>query len=302
MPIDLKNLPPMSTLIALEAVVRHLSFTQAAQELRVSPAAVSQQVKALEDILGFQLIHRVRPQILATSEAEKIANAVRQGIGTIENTVRPMLQQTNEHSLRVATVTAFSSFWLMPRLPRFFAAHPGIEVSLLTREREIRPSETHFDIGIRYGQDKLPDVETCELFRDELVPVCSPRYLGSRIAPQTAKDLQREALLHLVSDEPWIGWLQWFEAQNVDFVGAATGAQFSNTVLLVQAAVDGLGIALGWRRLVEPLLQDGRLMRVTDLAIRSDAPYSIAVPKARTRSAAVRAFRTWLLEEAASDW
>jgi len=302
MSIDLQNLPPMSSFIALEAVVRHLSFTQAARELRVTPAAVSQQVKALEDRLGIELIRRVRPQIHSTVEADGVAEAVRKGIDTIEQAVLPILQKAGDNSVKVATVTAFASFWLMPRLPRFFAAHPGVEVELLTREREIRQGEHHFDIGICYVQDRLLDVELQVLFRDELIPVCSPRFLENCPRPFAVEDMLNANLLHLVPDDPWAGWPEWFQAHGFGGDPPLLGPKFSNTILLVQAALDGHGIALGWRRLIEPMLKEKRLVKVTNHMLVPDWSYALAMPKTRTATVAVNTFKAWLIEEAQSDW
>lgn len=292
----------MSSFVALEAVVRNMSFTAASRELQVTQAAVSQQVKTLEESLGIQLIRRERPRIRATSEAELIAQAVRSGIDRIEQAVRTVRQRSSENRLSVAAVTALSSFWLMPRLPRFFIEHPEIEVHLVTRDREIQSDDDDFDVGILFTDGSRPGFDMRRLFGDELIPVCSPDYLEERPHIRDAQDLTEEHLLHLVTDDPWMGWAEWFETRGLHVDTSLTGSRFTNYILVVQAALEGQGIALGWRRLVNPMLERGELVRVTTDVAVPDPGYNLIVPNQRTTNPAVKTFRSWLLKEAARDW
>lgn len=302
MTVGIGNLPPLGTFVALEAVVRNLSFTAASRELQVTQAAVSQQVKALEVHLGVQLIRRERPRIRPTPEAELIARAVRFGIDRIEDAVGTVRQRAGANRLSVAAVTALSSFWLMPRLPGFFVQHPEIEVNLVTRDREIQSTDDDFDVGILFTGRPRSGFDMHRLFGDELIPVCSPDYLEDRVRARDAQGLTEEHLLHLVTDDRWMGWSQWFESCGIDVDSSLPGARFTNYILVVQAALEGQGIALGWRRLIDPMLERGELVRVTaDVAV-PESGYNLVVPNQRATNPAVKAFQDWLLEEAARDW
>lgn len=302
MSIGIRNLPSLSAFVALEAVVRNRSFTAASRELEVTQAAVSQHVKGLEDALGLELIRRQRPRIRTTDEAELIADAVRSGIDRIEHAVTTVRQRASANRLSVAAVTALSSFWLMPRLPRFFVEHPGIEVNLVTRDREIQSDDDDFDAGILFTDRPRPGFRMHRLFGDELIPVCSPSYLAEHTDIAGAHDLTGEHLLHLVTDDPWMGWAEWFEALGVDADTSGPGVQFTNYILVIQAAAEGQGIALAWRRLVDPMIERGELVRVTDDVVCPEPAYHLILPDQRTRHSAVETFRNWLLKEASRDW
>ena len=302
MTIGLRDLPSLNAFVVLEAVVRNLGFTAASRELQVTQAAVSQQVKALERELEVQLIHRERPRIRATAEAELIARAVRDGIDRIEEAVGTVRQRAGANRLSVAAVTALSSFWLMPRLPRFFVAHPEIEVNLVTRDREIQRTDHDFDVGILFTAALLPGFDMYRLFGDELIPVCTPDYLRRYVQARTAEDLAQEHLLHLVTEDRWMGWPEWFEHLGVEGEPVLPGTRFTNYILVIQAALEGQGIALGWRRLVNPMLERGELVRVTEAVTVPEPAYHLAVPGQRASNRAVKTFTEWLFEEAARDW
>lgn len=302
MSIGIRNLPSLSAFVALEAVVRNRSFTAASRELEVTQAAVSQQVKSLEEALGLQLIRRQRPRIRTTAEAELIAEAVQSGVNRIEQAVSTVRQRASANRLSVAAVTALSSFWLMPRLPRFFVERPGIEVNLVTRDREIQSDDDDFDVGILFTDQSLPGFRMHRLFGDELIPVCSPGYLAERTYITNAHDLPREHLLHLVTDDSWMGWAEWFEALDVQVDTGGTRARFTNYILVVQAAIEGQGIALAWRRLVNSMLERGELVRVTHDVVVPEPSYNLILPDQGTMRSAVESFQTWLLQEASRDW
>lgn len=302
MSIRLKDLPPLSSFLALEAVVRNASFTAASHELRVTQSAISKQVRTLEDHLRVELIRRERPRIRKTPEGDLIASAVRAGTDAIEAAVRSVREQQNESKLSVTAVTALSSLWLMPRLPRFLVRRPKIEVNLMMRDREVQGEDDDFDIGILFSDRRRPGFEMQRLFGDEVLAVCSPAYLRKNRHIRDARDLPKEDLLHLVTDDPWMAWPEWFAACGVNLESSLTGPQFNNYILVVQAALEGQGIALGWRRLVNPMLDRGELVRLTPEAAIPEAAYNVIVPNQRAANRAAWAFRSWLLEEAARDW
>lgn len=298
-----RSLPSPGALIALEAVVRHSSFAAAARELSVSASAISQQVRMLEVALGVELVFRQRPRIRPTPAGQAIADAVRVGMDHVVDAVELVRRRARPGALTVAATTSFSSFWLMPRMPAFHAAHPEVELHLLTSDAELEPSRADYDIGVVFSRDDWPEHEERHLFADEIVPVCHPDYLSGRPAITDPEALGREVLLHHDFTNPtWMNWDRWFASCGVRPGGAGSGPHFSNYLLLVQAAVEGQGIAMGWRRLVEPLLERGDLVGITDTAVVPEPSYRVVMPAGQPSHEAACAFRDWLLDEAANDW
>lgn len=314
MSIRISNLPPLGAFIALEAVVRHMSFTLASRELKVTQAAVSQQVRALEDYLRVELIVRERPRIRPTEEALVIANAVRAGIDGIEAAVNSVRYRPEPNRISVAATTAFSSYWLMPRLTRFFGEYPELEVNLLSKDLDIRDSMTGFDIGIVYTDQTRPGFLASRLFGEEVIAVCSPAYKEAHPELRSAPDLLTVHLLHFDSEEPETDWPDWLGAVGVDLrrpelaglegarTALETGAHFNSYILATQAALEGQGVVLGWRRLIEPALKRGDLVRAVPEAVVPDSGYDVILPSRLKDDPAVKAFRVWLAGEAAADW
>lgn len=311
MSIRIGNLPPLSSFIALEAVVRHLSFTLASRELKVTQAAISQQVRALEDYLRVELIVRERPRIRPTEEALVVAHAVRAGIDGIEAAVNSVRHRPQPNRISVAATTAFSSYWLMPRLTRFFGAHPDLEVNLLSKDLDIRDSMTGFDVGIVYTDRTRPGFDATRLFGEEVIAVCSAPYKAAHSDLNHAADLLGVHLLHFDSEEPETDWPEWLETVGVDLGASSrsdlpnalnTGAHFNSYILATQAALEGQGVVLGWRRLIEPQLKRGDLVRAVPESVVPASGYDVILPSRLAKDAAVRAFQTWLAEEASTDW
>ena len=276
--------------------MRHLSFTLASRELKVTQAAVSQQVRSLEDYLRAELIIRDRPRIRATEEALVIAHAVRAGIDGIEAAVNSVRHRPEPNRISVAATTAFSSYWLMPRLTRFFGEHPDLEVNLLSKDLDIRDSMTGFDIGIIYTDQSRPGFKATRLFGEEVIAVCSASYKKGRPEMETAANLLDVHLLHFDSEEPETDWPDWLAAVGVETgrVGGGaptaleTGAHFNSYILATQAALEGRGVVLGWRRLIEPLLLRGDLVRAVPEAVVPASGYDVILPSRLTEDPAVK--------------
>ncbi len=309
MSIRAGNLPPLVSFIALEAVVRHMSFTQASRELKVTQAAVSQQVRGLEDYLGVELILRERPRIRPTEEALVIANAVRVGIDGIDAAVNSVRRRPEPNRISVASTTAFSSYWLMPRLTRFFGEHPGLEVNVLSKDLDIRDSMTGFDVGIVYTDRTRAGFLASRLFGEEVISVCSGPYKKAHPEIQQAADLLSAHLLHFDSEEPETDWPDWLTAVGVALEderdrpsSLKTGTHFNSYILATQAALEGQGVVLGWRRLLEPALKRGDLVRAVPEYVTPENGYDVILPNRLKDDPAVTAFRKWLAREAAADW
>lgn len=301
---SLRNrLPPTNALVSFEAVARHLSFTQAAIELGVSQAATSRQVRLLEDHLGVALFDRTRKRVRLTPAGQQLLEAVAMGFGHIATTAEGLRPDRRSRALTVATSLAFSAFWLMPRLPSFHAAHPDLELRLSTSDSEADWYAEDVDIAVIFGPQAPGGWLIEDLFGDQVIAVCRPDYFGSRELPQSVEELQEETLLQIESPYiSWFSWPDWFARNSATLRRGPRGPRFNNYMIAIQAALDGQGLALGWRRLIAPLLNDGRLVEVTKGIVIPDDDYRLLIPRSAADDRQVRAFRSWILGEAQRDW
>jgi LysR family transcriptional regulator, glycine cleavage system transcriptional activator len=303
MPILHPQLPSFSALVAFESVARLGTFVAAAQELHVTQAAISQKITELESWLGATLIFRRRPNIAITDEGMRIAEAVRAGV-SIMSLPLEVLRADRGYPNRVifAATNAFSSLWLTPRLHSFYAAYPNIELNLLTSDRELTTDRRSFDLGIAFVNQPWADYSEDVLFDDEVVPVASPSYIAGR-GQKHRENFSNDTLLHLNYVEPsWIDWPDWFIRKGISRHVSLHKQQFSNYALLIQAAIDGRGIALGWRRLIDPILAKGQLVQLGEGMPALEGKYKILIHHrfAEFLSPSTRSLRKWLLAQAAS--
>jgi len=297
------KLPPTNALVTFEAVARHLSFTQAARELGVSQAATSRQVRVLEDHLRVALFNRARKRVRLTSSGRQLLEAVAMGLGHIASVADGLRRDRHGRALTVATSLAFSAFWLMPRLPAFHAAYPNLELRLSTSDSEADWTADDVDVAVVFGPPAIGGWRSEALFGDEVIAVCRPDYFGARGLPETVAELGGETLLQIESPYvSWISWPDWFARNAAPLARDPRGPRFNSYSIAIQAALDGQGLALGWRRLVEPLLRDGRLIRVTSGQVTPDDAYKLLIQERAREARRVRAFRTWILSTARQDW
>lgn len=297
-----QTLPSANTLVVFEAAARCMSFTRAAGELGVSQAAVSRQIQALEAQLGRALFHRLHRALRLTPEGERLHAAVAMGLGHIAETVRGLRLAGAEARVTVSATVAFAAFWLMPRIGRFYAAHPGVEVRLLASDTPVDPRVEAVDVALRYGLGRWPDLDAALLFDEEIFPVCGPAYLDGRTDLAGPADLLDRTLLHTEVIEPtWLGWPDWLRAMDVVPPAKLPGPRFNSYTLVVQAAQAGQGMALGWHRLVAQMIEAGTLLRALPDALPARESYYLVVPEAAALSAEAAAFRDWLLAEAALE-
>jgi len=296
------KLAPLGTFLAFEAAARHLSFTLAAEELGVSQAAVSRQIRSLEDHLGTPMFRRLHRAVRLTPAGERLQAALTMGLGHIAETVEGLRRTRSASEVVVCTTIAFAAFWLMPRIGRFHSTVPGVELKLIAAEQMVNLGAEGIDLGVRYGSGSWPDVTAARMFDDEIFPVCSPKYLKGRPALKAPEDLLGETLLHQeVADRTWLSWRAWLERIGVEPPRTLPGPTFNNHVILIQACQDGQGIALGWRRLVEPLVKAGTLVRPIDASFRPDEAFYLVAPRSGAQSPEATAFRDWILVEAATE-
>lgn len=289
-----RRLPSLTSLVVLEAVARHASFTRAAGELGVTQAAVSRQIHGLEQELGFALFRRLHRRVELTERGRILAGVLSQSFNLIDQTIANVRAQSDEDELVIGATIAFTQLWLLSRISEFRRLHPSTKIRLITQDTPIDLERDMVDVAIRYGDGVWPDGRSVFLCEDDLFPVCSPSYAAGCRLPETADELLGHTLLDFESPNPgWIGWKEWLAAFSVARP-ARPVLRLSYYTDVVHAAVAGHGIALGWSCLVEDLLQQGRLRRVTDLHLRTRSAYFVVVPGRKSLKPSVQAFVDWL--------
>ena len=283
-------LPSMSSLSAFEAAARHQSFTTAAAELNLTQSAVSRQIRTLEDMLGSELFLRDRQTVHLTLAGETYAQEVREALRRISTATLGFRANPRGGTLNLAILPTFGTRWLAPRLPAFFAEHPGITVNLTTR---LAPFDFNFeqvDAAIHFGAAEWPGADLDLLMSETVVPACSPAMRAQHTFAQPA-DLLEAPLLHLVSRPD--AWERWFRFHGVDPDGVQ-GMLFDQFATAAQIAIAGLGIALLPGFLIEAELARGDLVLAFDGSLQSLERYYLAWPSGRASHPPLQAFRTWI--------
>jgi DNA-binding transcriptional LysR family regulator len=289
------NLPSLTQLAVFEAAARHMSFKLAAAELNVTPSAVSRQVKALEEEAGSPLFRREMHAVQLTSEGETLYAVLTRAFGEASETFERIRKGAAQDAVTLACTTAMATQWLMRHIGAFWRAHPEIEVNHLISDnaRDYRRAEV--DLRIRYGYGVWPDESAHLLFEEEIYPVCG---IGFHAAHEGAApaDLPDLALLHVEGVDPiWTNWEEFLRRADIPH-GPITGRRFNNFTVLLQAAQDDQGVALGWHALIEPLIAAGRLTALTELRIRAPGAYYLTWNDSRPLSPAAETLKTWLLD------
>jgi LysR family glycine cleavage system transcriptional activator len=291
-------LPPLNALRTFEAAARQLSFTRAAHELHVTQTAVSHQIRILEQHLRVRLFVRLPQRLALTAEGQAYARELGRVFERIEDATAALRAQPRREVLAVTLLPSLAARWLLPRLGRFIARHPQTDLRLLSTERNLDFARESVDVGIRFGYGRYAGLRSEKLMDDELFPVCSPALVQGRKGQRRLRvDLQRQPLLH---DETPDGWRRWLRAVAATDVDAERGHIFTDASLMLQAAADGHGVAMGRGKLVERELAEGRLVRPFAEAVPSEHAYYVVTSEHTAELPRVKAFRAWLFEEADS--
>ncbi len=300
----MRRLPPLNSLRAFESAARWLSFSKAAEELFVTPAAISQQIKQLEDFLGLALFHRMTRAVRLTDEARTVLPLLTEGFDKLAEAVDHLSQDQESGVLTVSSAPTFAQKWLLPRLTGFTDAYPEIDLrldaSLLSRDFE----RDGIDIGIRLGLGDYPGMHVERVFGEQVSVVCSPKLLSGEPALRTPADLTHFRLLHVDWGQfsvPLPDWQMWTTAAGLENVPLKYGPTFTVENMAIEAAISGNGVALVSNFAVEDELKAGRLVRPFDLVLKAGFSYWLVCPHAHMRRAKVKAFFAWVLEEAAKD-
>lgn len=289
-------IPPLNPLRVFEVVARTKNLTIAAEQLHVTQSAVSRQIGVLEIYLGVELFRRERHGVALTRIGQSYADQIIPAFAQIALASDKLIKETRQGALRVRTYTTFAAKWLIPRLLEFRKLYPNIEVILSNAVPDIDFDRDSVDLAIQFGDGLWPRVQTDLLFRDEMEPVCSPQYL----AQHTIDGAQPEALLRsrlLVSHYRRSDWDDWLTATAM--TGPAESAErmtFSTSVLTWQAAINGLGLAIGQNSMLVDDFASGQLVRPFNRPVRRDKAYYLVRPEFQRESRKVGVFRDWLLD------
>lgn len=289
---------PLTALRAFEAAARHLSFTKAAEELGVTPAAISNQIKALEERYGAQLFRRLTRAVTLTEAGHSALPLLRQGFDKLSEAAERIGTLNSSGSITVSVLPFFASMWLVPRLHRFYQMHADIDVRIDANMRAVDLVRDSVDVCVRLGRGNYPDLDVVKLFDEKAFPVCSPRLLEEVGPLKCPKDLHHHTLLHIESDEfSFPEWQTWLKIAGVEEIDSSRGPRFNQLGLQVQAAVEGHGVALASSVLVAEDLDSGRLVRPFDLGIETALAYYLLCQKEASSQPLIVAFREWVLSE-----
>lgn len=300
-----RRFPGLGPLRTFEAAARHLSFTKAADELGVTPGAVSVQIRVIEDQLGVRLFWRTSRTVRLTGAGETMLQAAREALDVMARAVERVGPAGGRHVLTVSTGLSFAAKWLVPRLGRFRREHPDVDLRLDVTERLVDLAREEVDVAVRFGSGVYPGLQTDQLFEEEVFPVCSPQLLEALKPLREPADLRHHTLIHedwQAQAGSWPDWASWLLAAGITDIDPSRGMRFRQVALAIQAAVEGQGVALGQTSLVGDDLAAGRLVRPFDLSLKGPArfAYYLVSPRATADRPLVKAFREWMLLEAAA--
>ena len=306
-----RQLPPLNALRAFETAARHMSFTQAADELHVTPAAISHQVKALEEYLGIQLFRRLTRGIRLTDAGQAALPGLRESFDGLAAAVMQLRGAEESGVLNVSSLHSFAAKWLIHRIDQFSSDHPDIDARISASTGLVDFARDDVDLAIRYGLGDYPGLRVELLMKEELFPVCSPKLLEGTNPLKAPDDLRHHSLLHDDSfnqfyheqfEKTFHGsfpdWSTWLSAAGVHEIDSSHGTAMSPSYTVIQAAIEGQGVALGRSVLVGDDLATGVLVKPFELSLPLDFAYYLVYPETAADRPKIAAFRAWIMEEA----
>lgn len=298
----MSRIPGLSTLKTLEAAGRLMSFTKAAGELGVTPAAVSHQIREFEDQLGLRLFQRTSRSMRHTPAGRMLHETVAEALDTISRTIARLQKPGSKKRLKVTASPSITAKWLVPRLDRFLEIEPDAEMRIEVSQAPLDFARDDIDIAIRFGDGIYPGMKVDRLFVETVFPVCSPLLLSGRRPLRHPRDLLHHTLIHVdwADQGPWPNWRMWMQAAGVKDFNEHRGLHFSQTSLAIQAAIDGHGVALGDSTLVADDIAAERLVQPFSVALKvpPQLAYYVIAPLETAAEPMVRTFRDWVLAEA----
>lgn len=295
--MKIQPLPPFKALIAFEATARHGSFTRAAEELHVTQGAISRQIAILEDMLGAHLLDRTTRSVSLTPTGQQYFQASREALLALAEATDQIKRWHGDQQITVVTSSALASLWLLPRMPEFNEAHEGIDLRIVAYDHVKDYRKLECDMAVYYFKNPPEGIKCTPICREEIFPVCSPAYLARHSQLVTTQDLAYCTWLWLdESERDWVSWTEWFRRLGHDPVTPRNKINLNNYAMVIQAALSGQGVALGWRNLVEPYLEAGTLVRPVPDTLETQGQFFVLEPSgSNERRKAVACFRDWLL-------
>jgi LysR family glycine cleavage system transcriptional activator len=295
------DLPPLDQLEAFEASARHLSFTKAADELALTQSAVSRQIAALEDHYGLALFRRLHRALLLTDDGQALFGVVTEVLGRLDQVGSELKRDRRGKTVVLTTTPGFAGLWLIPRLAGFTAAHPDVDVRISAVYSLVNLNRDGFDLAIRYKSEAQSREGEQLLFGELVLPVCSPRLLRDPARPlKTPEDLSKHVLLHLDSGPgaDMQDWPIWLRAMKLDGLKPASVLHFSQFDQLINAAINGQGVALGRMPLLKQMMHDRKLVAPFKKTMASPRSYYLVQSASAARKPEVQGFVSWVLDEA----
>lgn len=299
------RLPPLNSLRAFEAAARHMSFQKAAEELFVTPAALSYQIRQLEDFLGLKLFDRLNRTVQLTEAGEIFLPGIRDGFLQMENALRQLNRRKSENVLVISAGPAFTAKWLAPKLYRFMMRHPEIDARISASIKTADMTRDDIDIAIRFGKGEYPGCKSFPLFDEYVTPMCSPALMDGPFPLETPSDLAHHTLIH---DDTHVGvfelagWSTWLEEAGVSDVDPTrSGLHFNVADHALDAAVAGAGVVLGRGVLAQTDIEAGRLVMPFDLRLKADFSFFAVMLESRVNDPTIQAFFTWLQDEISGE-
>lgn len=299
------NFNSLSGFKAFECAARHLSFTKAGEELFITQAAVSQQIKHLEGQLGFKLFYRMTRKLALTEDGERLATVVSKSLNDIKDTIEDILLEETSGSMTISTIPSFAMRWMIPRLGNFRKIHPDIQLKIHADERMVDFKADNIDIAIRFGSGNYPNYHVIQMIREEIFPVCSPKLLKGDQPIKDIKDIYQYDLL-LDEVQSALGahrndWSIWLDAMGIHDIDTKKSTSFSNSIMAIQAAIEGQGLAICRTSLVADDLKAGRLVKPFQSRVKSKNAYYIVCLKERADKPRIKAIIDWLMMEKEND-
>jgi LysR family glycine cleavage system transcriptional activator len=300
-----ERMPSLDLLKGFEAAARHLSFTRAAEELYLTQSALSRQIQTLEEQLGMPLFERRHRALLLTEAGQVLHGAAKAILADLDQVVARIRREQSALPVTLSTAIPFAALWLLPRLPHFRAQHPEVEIFISADNRILDLDRERIDLAVRYCPETMAPPGAYRLFGERLQPVCSPALAADPARPlKRPEDLARHVLLHIDDDRgrfPWLNWGQWFAAIGMAETGGAGAMRFNQFDLLIQAALDGQGVALGRSPLVDRLLEQRQLVAPFPDTYGTSRAYFIVRSAASAKRPEAQAVVDWLVAAAAES-
>jgi DNA-binding transcriptional LysR family regulator len=295
------NLPHLAFFQGFEAAARTLSFTKAAEELFVTQSAVSRQIKALEDNLGLKLFERRPRSLTLTEDGQSLYRIATDVLDRLQIAIDRLRAESRASQLSITTTTGFASLWLIPRLSRFTALHPDIDVRISATTDMLNLERSRIDLAIRYCKPETVPQGAVRLFGEKMIPVCSRALLHDKTRPlKRPQDLAHHTLLHFDyagAETMYMDWGTWLTALGIGELKSGGALHFSQYEQMIQAAISGQGVALGRQPLVSDLIESGALVAPFKQTLVGSRAYFIIESRLSAGKPQVSEFAQWLLAE-----